>query len=89
MFQPNAMGHEAYKYAPSWQADIERHPDKRPSASRMLVVDRGKEGLVWLLEVRGCGAIVMRAASSTQSGRLHFQGVSLFTDEEIQFEPRA
>jgi len=74
-----------YKYEPKFDELIERHPDKRRSESKVEVVVRGKN-LVWLLEVRGLGAITMRAGSDKKTGRLQFDGVGIFTRDQILFD---
>jgi hypothetical protein len=68
-----------YKYQPKWDRLEDRHPDKRPSNSAMYAEDRGKDTL-WAFEVRGLGAIVMRAKGA------EFSGVSIFTTDDILFE---
>ena len=67
------------------QTSIERHPDKLRSASRLYLEERDRS-LYWLLEVRGYGALLMRASTGHEDGKLQFDGVSIFTDEEIKFE---
>lgn len=63
---------------------VDRHPDKRPSHSRYFVEEFGVDrDLIWVLEVRGLGAIVMRADAI--DGDVH-HGMSTFSNDEIQFE---
>ena len=71
-------------------APIENYsPDARPSDGGYWVTDRGRD-VVMVLEVKGLGALTLRASSSLDDaqGRLTFNGVSTFTDEEIRYETR-
>lgn len=75
--------HQSYDYVPRFDQMVDRHPDHRPSSSRVECADRGRE-LVFAFEVRGLGALVMRAVGDPVTSRLAFSGVSTFTDEEIR-----
>lgn len=68
----------------SWTTEVERNPDKRRSSSRLELEDQGQE-LRWLMEVRGLGALLMRATSDPTTGRLQFNGVATFTDDMLKF----
>lgn len=61
---------------------IDPNPDNQRSSSAMWVEDKGRE-LLWVLKVKGLGALVMRATSDAETGRLSFEGLSEFTDSEI------
>lgn len=49
----------------------------------MVIEDRGND-VLWALPVRGLGVILMRA--SMVDGKPVFNGLSTFTDEEMQFD---
>jgi len=80
-FQSDKFGHKAYSYEPGEGQLVERSPDKRPSNAG-FVIDEINGSQIGMLPVRGLGMIVMRA----QDGE--FKGLSIFTDEEIKFDPR-
>ena len=63
-------------------ASIENYsPDARPSDSRYWIADRGTD-VMYVLEVKGLGALALRA--SQDDSRWTFNGMSVFTDEEIR-----
>jgi hypothetical protein len=62
------------------------NPDRRRSSSGLYLVERGRD-LFWLMVVRGHGVLTMRAEGDTDTGRLKFKGVALFTKEEIGYAP--
>lgn len=73
-----------YQHPPNQEWIIERHPDKRPSNNRMVVEEIGaSRDIIWVLEVRGVGVVVMRA--DTIDGDVK-HGLSIFTNEELQFD---
>lgn len=80
---PGEFGKAASFYPPT-ETLVETSPDKRRSSSLTRVVDLGHE-FVWLMVVRGLGVISMRATSDLATGRLHFNGLSTFTDQMLQF----
>lgn len=59
---------------------LERSPDKQPSHSGMDISDRG-DSVVWLLKVRGLGVLMLRGDHTKD-----WHGVSIFTDEQLQFD---
>jgi len=73
---------KTYEYKPKWDMTVDYNPDHRRSTSATYIEDRGKE-ILWVMQVRGLGAIVMRAGSDKYTGRMDFRGVSEFTDAEI------
>ena len=79
---------KSYVYKPAWERDIDYSPDHQRSSSAMFVEERGQD-IVCVLQVRGLGAIVMRAQTDWRStdGQLDFKGVSTFTKDEIGFTP--
>jgi hypothetical protein len=70
-------GHKAYEYTPGWVKEIDYNPDHRPADGDWVVEARGKSYL-GAMEVRGLGVLVMRASSNPVTGRLTFNGVSLY-----------
>ena len=58
------------------------NPDHQRSSGAMFIEDRGVD-IVWVLQVKGLGALMLRADSDRETGRLNFKGVSEFTDREI------
>jgi hypothetical protein len=73
---------KSYEYKPGWEMQVDYNPDHRRSTSATYIEDRGKE-ILWVMQVKGLGAIVMRADSDKYTGRLNFKGVSEFSDQEI------
>jgi hypothetical protein len=70
---------------------IDRHPDKRPSASQIDWRNE-KDGTTLFMDVRGeyggpVGALVVRTSSGHATGKLQPEGLSLFTTEDILFDP--
>lgn len=65
---------------------VERHPDKRPSSYEIQYSDDPKKDIRAVLLVRGEGAIVMQATSGHPDGKLRFEGLAIFTNDEIQFD---
>lgn len=66
----------------------ETNPDRLPSFSRLVCVERGKD-VVEAIEVktidgRRLGVLVIAVRGEEESGRLRAHGVSLFTQEEIR-----
>ena len=59
---------------------LDPSPDRCPSNSGMDIEDR-KDRILWLLKVRGVGAILLR--SQLDSGKWVFSGMSIYTDAEI------
>lgn len=58
-------------------------PDKQRSSSLTYIEDRGRD-IMWVMAVKGLGVVLMRASGSdSETGRLNFDGVSIFTDAEI------
>jgi hypothetical protein len=70
------------KPAEKWVEYKDYNPDRQRSSSMTHVEDRGAD-IVWLMQVKGLGALLMRAGSDPETGRLDFYGVSQFTDAEI------
>lgn len=60
---------------------IERHPDKLPASGGIYFEDRGPD-VICVLKVRGLGALVFRGVTMRD-----WHGVSIFTSDEIAFEP--
>jgi hypothetical protein len=58
------------------------NPDRWPSHSGTYCEDRGHD-VIWVLRVKGLGAIVMRAVQDNKTFHLKDDGVSIFTDGEI------
>ena len=73
---------KSYEYKPGWEMEVDLNPDHRRSTSATYIEDRGKD-ILWVMQVKGLGALVMRAGSDTKTGRLDFRGVSEFSDAEI------
>lgn len=73
------------KQAEGWYQDIERNPDKLKSTGGLWFECRGDE-IYCVMEVRGCGAITMKATTGHADGLLRFSGLNIFTDEQIKFE---
>jgi hypothetical protein len=86
-FQADPFGHEAYKYDPTLEVAIERNPDKLPSSSHISYSAQG-DSYICVMRVRGLGAITMRATADYDDpkGKLVFNGLATFTDEDIQFD---
>lgn len=63
------------------------HPDwtgsEKRSTSGTWVEYRESGDILWVLKVAGLGAIVMRAGSDAETGRLIFNGVSTFSNAQI------
>lgn len=72
---------KSYKYEPKWEKDVDYNPDHRRSDSALFIEDRGHD-IVWVLQVKGLGVIVLRALDSRS-----FCGLSEFTKEEIGYAP--
>lgn len=77
-----------YVYRPTWQTDVDQNPDHRPSSSMLRTVDRGAD-IVMMIQVKGLGALCLRATSSylNKDGKLRFEGVSLFDRFDIGYSP--
>lgn len=66
---------------------IDYNPDHQRSSSALFIEDRGTD-IVWILQVKGLGVIVMRAATSWRGdGKMEFRGVSTFSKAEIGYAP--
>ena len=76
---------QPYRYKPTWDKLIERHPDKVASEAGFEIAAR-ESSYICVMEVRRHGALVLRASSDPDTGRLLFNGVSLFTTEDILFD---
>lgn len=76
---------KAASFMPPKVEFIERHPDKRRSSNDVHWTD-DKAGIRLVMAVRGEGALVMRASSGHPDGRLQFEGLAIFTNDEIQFD---
>lgn len=81
----NPFGKAAAFY-PAKVTNVERHPDKRRSSSLIDWSDDATKDLRCVMEVRGEGALVLRSSSGHPDGRLRFEGISLFTHDEILFD---
>lgn len=64
-----------------WASIPDYNPDHQPSHSAMYIEDRGGD-IVWLLQVKGLGVIMLRALDSRT-----FVGMSEFTKAEIGYSP--
>ena len=86
-FQKDRFGHKAYTYSPDPSLDkvIERSPDKLPSSSDAWYVFSGPIQ-TYFLEVRGLGVLMMRCRGGFEDGKIRFEGVTLVTNEQIQFD---
>ena len=73
---------KTYTYEPKWEMLVNYNPDHRRSTSATFIEEKGK-AFLWVMQVKGLGALVMRAESDKYTGRLDFKGVSEFTDQEI------
>lgn len=60
--------------------------NRRRSFSRWAVGEKDSDArqIIGVLEVHGFGAVVMRATSGYEDGRLVFEGISIFTEEQIR-----
>lgn len=81
-YRTNTRSHYKFPVGQEWITD--RHPDKRPSDARFFVEEFGpNRDLIWVLEVRGLGVVVMRAGANEGDVK---HGISTFTDDEIKFD---
>jgi mannose-6-phosphate isomerase-like protein (cupin superfamily) len=88
-YQDDKFGHKAYDYKPTWEKDIDYSPERRPSDARLAIVDDDTNHTVRAaMEIRGEGALVFKAHANEQ-GQWVFDGVAIFTDDQIQFDTRA
>ena len=71
------------KMAEKWVAYKDYNPDRQRSTAGMWVEPDHQGNYRWVLAVKGLGALVMRATSNDTTGRLNFQGLSEFTENEI------
>lgn len=80
MFQQDSFGHTPYQYAPRWDIQVERHPDKLPSVSGFFHTDH-QAGFhdTWAFGVMRLGVLVFRP---TANGI----GLSIFTSNQIRFD---
>ena len=58
-------------------------PDRCPSQSGMDIEDRN-DCILWLLRVNGEGAILLRSHLDSSTGQWIFDGVSIYSTEDIQ-----
>ena len=79
----------SYVYAPKWEKDVDYNPDHQRSSSALFTEDRGQD-IICVLQVRGLGAIVLRATSSwtNKDGKLRFEGISTFTKADVGYSPK-
>lgn len=77
------------KYEPKWEKNVDYNPDHQPSSSQHFVKDEGKTLLV-VWQVKGLGVMTMRASSDPRSntGKLIYHGMSIFTNDEIGYSPK-
>jgi hypothetical protein len=68
-----------------WVEYKDFNPDHQISSSGRWVEPDDKGSFRYVLEVKGLGVLVMRgtARADDPSGRLVFEGVSIFTEQEI------
>ena len=57
-------------------------PDIRRSSSALWAEDRKKD-VIWLLQVKDLGFIMMRATPTDDGDSIEFNGVSILTDAEV------
>lgn len=70
------------KPEPSSGKLINFDPDIRPSSSALWAEDRGAD-VIWVIQVKHFGALVLRATPTDDGEKIEFNGVSGFTDAEI------
>lgn len=77
---------KSHKYEPKWEKTVDYNPDHRPSDSAMFIEDRGSD-VVWVLQVRGLGVIIMRAPDGAYTHPFTGEGcgISVFDAAEIGF----
>lgn len=80
-----ALERQARGMIPPAEEWRELSPDKRPSSADLQVVDRGRETFM-LMEVHGHGVLCMRCTTGHSDGKLHFEGVSSFTNQQLLLE---
>jgi hypothetical protein len=84
-FQTDPFGHRTYRYEPGEGKDVERCPDKLWSNSELWVEDKGRDVRLFM-QVRREGVLVMRCSTGHEDGKIRFEGVSIISDQEIQFD---
>lgn len=67
---------------PDWVVYKDYDPDKQRSSSGLWAEDRGAD-VVWVLQVKDHGVIVMRATPAEDGDTISFNSVSTFSDAEI------
>lgn len=72
----------------SWGEIKDYNPDHNPSAFPIKAIERNGDVLM-LIPVRGLGVICLRALDSwcTESGKLEFAGVSIFSKSDLGYCP--
>lgn len=70
------------KPEPQWVAYRDYDPDKQRSSSALWAEDRGVD-VVWVLQVKNHGVIMLRATPAEDGETIDFNGVSTFLDSEI------
>jgi hypothetical protein len=80
-------GQEGVGFYPEPPAEVppgkNTDPDRERSTSALYVEEREND-IVYVLQVKGLGAIMMRASYSDDD-QLRFNGLSTFTESEIGF----
>lgn len=56
----------------------------KQSPSEFWFEDVGRDVKLFI-EVKGCGVLVMRGTTGHEDGRIRFEGVSLFSDNDIRY----
>lgn len=84
---PDWYKHEAPKYQPKWEKDVNYNPDARPSASRVITGTAGNR-MVRIYQVRGFGVLVLSAGQDpAPDGTLQFNQMAILTKDDIGYAP--
>ena len=71
---------------PQWSGKIEDYNPDRCRSWSALYVEEKQGSVLWAMQVKGIGVIVMRATSD-KDGNILFNGVSIFSKEDIGCAP--
>ena len=81
-------------YAPKWEQDVERCPDKLASSSKLLTVDEGQSAVCYM-EIKGAfgdpiGVLVLRGTLPDSSGVAEYSNHDLLflNDFELRLQER-
>lgn len=79
---PSADGPRDRRYL----IDLEAINPDRQRAEGGIWIEEHLGSVLWILQVHGCGAVVMRvAAVDATDETLEFKGCSMFTEDEIRW----